>query len=346
MLLELSKDITYKTAFPWMDFITPVTDRHLLAELRGVLIDQLLSKPLPSTLDVLLPDDLTRADDGFSIEYVLLPKEWISKAESKTFTIRRMALWLASKSSADRDAALDASLRFVTVDREEVGSATLLDCLSSELVHGRHTYVVDDGNFYRIDPNFLVDLADEVKGLRESSVALPSYCGGRESEYNSKAAEENPTELILMDVGKRRERLLRLPNESGIELCDLLHRSGALIHVKRKGKSSVYSHLLLQAVNSCRVLRRVPEARQALCMAVDDPDVDASLREAVLERLNAGVRDLEVVFAIVGDWSGQTIADLPLFSRIALVASAQQIEDYGFIPTWKLVSLCNGSATT
>jgi hypothetical protein len=41
-------------------------------------------------------------------------------------------------------------------------------------------------------------------------------------------------------------------------------RSGALVHLKRKGKSSVLSHLFLQAANSCELLRRSARARDEL----------------------------------------------------------------------------------
>ncbi len=180
IVLERSREITYKAEFPWMDFIRPVTDNCLLDVLRGTLIDQMLSKLLPSALDILLPDDLARADDGFAIEYVLLPNESTSEAQSKTFTIRRMALWVASKDPDERVSALHARLRFVTVDREEVGSASLLECLSTELTLDGNTYVVDDGNFYCIDPDFLAAVADDVSRLSESSVVLPCYRGGTE----------------------------------------------------------------------------------------------------------------------------------------------------------------------
>ena len=68
--------------------------------------------------------------------------------------------------------------------------------------------------------------------------------------------ENYPDDFILLD-----RALIELPGEYGVEVSDLVSSSGALIHVKRKGKSSVLSHLFLQAANSCELLRRSPPAR-------------------------------------------------------------------------------------
>ncbi len=335
-VLVRSKELSYRDEFPWMDYIRPVTDNSLVDVLRNRLLEGLLTTPLPASIDVLLPDDLPRSEDGLAIEYVLFPQEWASKGGSKTLTIRRIALWIARKDPSEQLAALNSRLRFLNSDRQELGYASLLECLSGELTWEGATYVTDDGAFYRIDPDFLRAVEEDVGALRESSITLPCYVGGSEPAYNADAARACPRRLMLMHG-----QLLRLPHETGVEACDLIDRSGALVHVKRKGKSSVLSHLLLQAVNSCRLLRRSTEALSQLRNAIAGATVDSTLREAVLTRLDAGVRDLEVVFAFLGDWKDQSVGDLPLFSKVALVGAAQQLEELGYLPMWRLVGLCS-----
>jgi uncharacterized protein (TIGR04141 family) len=132
-----------------------------------------------------------------------------------------------------------------------------------------------------------------------------------------------------------------LPDEHGIEPADLVCSSGALIHVKRKGKSSVLSHLFLQVANSCELLRRSPPAWQQLSQlirerAASDPVI------ASIEAAHAAARnresELEVAFAFLGDWSGKTITSLPLFSRISMVNEARRVSNLGFRPTVALIS--------
>jgi uncharacterized protein (TIGR04141 family) len=115
------------------------------------------------------------------------------------------------------------------------------------------------------------------------------------------------------------------------------------VHVKRKGKSSVLSHLFLQAVNSCDALRWSPEARAQLREMIKahaaSPTLAASALQAV-GRLEGGGHDIEVVFAFLGDWRQRTITSLPLFSRVSLVQAARRIGQLGYQPSVKLVDIC------
>jgi uncharacterized protein (TIGR04141 family) len=117
--------------------------------------------------------------------------------------------------------------------------------------------------------------------------------------------------------------------------------SGALIHVKRKGKSSVLRHLFLQAANSCELLRRSPQAWQQLASLIRERARDDRIVDQVAEaHLAAEQRreEIEVTFAFLGDWKAKTITNLPLFSRISLVSEARRVANLGFRPTVALIS--------
>ena len=117
--------------------------------------------------------------------------------------------------------------------------------------------------------------------------------------------------------------------------------SGALIHVKRKGKSSVLSHLFLQVTNSCELLRRSTPAWQQLSSLIRERAADdtiiASIEAAHAEAQKRG-SELEVTFAFLGDWRGKPITSLPLFSRISMVTEVRRISNLGFKPTVALIS--------
>jgi uncharacterized protein (TIGR04141 family) len=175
-----------------------------------------------------------------------------------------------------------------------------------------------------------------LRGASTTPSASTQQCP--EGTYNQSVGRADPDRFAVLD-----HSLIRLPGETGIEACDLVGASGALVHVKRKGKSSVLSHLFLQAVNSCDALRWSTEAQQQLKEMIKahgaSPALVASSLEA-LARLQRGGHDIEVVFAFLGDWRQRTITSLPLFSRISLVQAARRIGQLGYQASVKLVDIC------
>jgi uncharacterized protein (TIGR04141 family) len=117
--------------------------------------------------------------------------------------------------------------------------------------------------------------------------------------------------------------------------------SGALIHVKREGKSSVLSHLFLQAANSCELLRRSPPTRDQLMALIRERAQNDQIVTAVTSAYTKAAErreEIEVAFAFLGDWRGKTIGNLPLFSRISMVTEARRVPNLGFRPTIALIS--------
>jgi len=90
----------------------------------------------------------------------------------------------------------------------------------------------------------------------------------------------------------------------------------------RVSKSSVLSHLFLQAANSCELLRRSDEARAQLAALIRQRARNERIVASITAAHLAAERQrdqVEVAFAFLGDWHGRTVASLPLFSRISLV---------------------------
>jgi uncharacterized protein (TIGR04141 family) len=345
-LVKLSEELRsrsstdgYKQSFGWVDNITPVDDEPLIELLRQQLVADLLTRPVPSTVDALLPDDLIDVGDDRSIQYVLYPRERQPNACRTTLTVAMLSRLAAGLCDPARpDALLDCELRFLDEARECVGAATILECLCADLTVDGELYVVCDGDFYQVDRTFVQRIDDELSRLPESDLALPCYRGGTEGSYNESVGRADPDRFAVLD-----RSLIQLPDETGIEPCDLVGASGALVHVKRKGKSSVLSHLFLQAVNSCDTLRWSPEAKAQLREMIKargaSPTLVASALQA-LDRLEQGGHDIEVVFAFLGDWRQRTITSLPLFSRVSLVQAARRIGQLGYQPSFKLIDIC------
>jgi uncharacterized protein (TIGR04141 family) len=345
-LVKLSEELRsrsstdgYKQAFGWVDNITPVDDESLIELLRPRLVTDLFTEPVPPTVDALLPDDLIDVGDDRSIQYVLYPRERQHSACRTTLTVAMLSqLAAVLRDPAQPSALLDCELRFLDEAREFVGAATILECLCADLAVDGEQYVVCDGDFYQVDRTFVQRIDEELRRLPQSGLALPCYRGGTEGAYNQGAGRAEPDRFAVLD-----RSLIRLPDETGIEACDLVSASGALVHVKRKGKSSVLSHLFLQAVNSCDALRWSPEAQAQLREMIKAHGTSPALVSSVLQafdRLERGGHDIEVVFAFLGDWRRRTITSLPLFSRVSLVQAARRIGQLGYRASVKLVDIC------
>ena len=322
----------YHAAFAWVDNIVPVSDQLVVAKLRQALADTIRATPNSPNVDVLLPDDFTSRDDERSVSYILLPHEQKRGACRTTLT---MPIIEALIIKATADEGLDADLRFLDHAYAPLGPATVLECLTAELELDREHYILHDGDFYRVVPAFIEGIDAAIDRIPISAIVLPPYRGGREDTYNKDAGKAMPSEVVVLD-----RELIRLPGEAGIEACDLIHKNGALIHVKRKGRSSVFSHLCFQASNSCRVLRSSSEARSQVTDMARTKATDPKLFQAVAATI-AGLSKYgaacEVTFAILGDWRDRTVRNLPLFSRISLVETTQAIESMGFQPTIALI---------
>jgi len=345
-LVKLSEEVRsrsstnrYKDAFGWVDNITPVDDEPLVDLLRQRLVTDLLADPVPHTVDVLLPDDLLDVGDERSIQYILYPHERRDSACRITLTIAMLSqLVTRSHHLARPSDALEMELRFLDEAREPVGTATILECLCADLTVDHEQYVAYDGDFYRVDRAFVQAIDNQLGGLPESDLALPCYRGQTEGGYNLSVGQAHPERFAVLD-----RSLIWLPGETGIEACDLVAASGALVHVKRKGKSSVLSHLFLQAVNSCDALRHSAEAREQLRVMLKQRSASQALATSALEALTRLERrgdDLEVVFAFLGDWRQRTVTSLPLFSKVSLVQAARRIGQLGYRASVELVGAC------
>jgi uncharacterized protein (TIGR04141 family) len=186
-----------------------------------------------------------------------------------------------------------------------------------------------------VERSFVERIDDELGRLPTSNIRFPPYKGETEPQYTDKIRDDHKREFVVLD-----RALVHVEGEAGIEASDLVSESGALVHLKRKGKSSVLSHLFLQAANSCELLRRSPEARGLLDKLVREKSectvLTDSIRRAHTEKL-AG-NGLEVAFAFLGHWRGRAITSLPLFSRISLVQESRRVSGLGFHPSIALIS--------
>jgi uncharacterized protein (TIGR04141 family) len=336
VLVELGSAGTYQSAFPWIDNIRLVTQEPIVDKLYELLMSKLLDRPIPPTVDALLPDDLIDTFDERAIRFVLFPRERARLACRVNLTIDTIAeLAGARRGQGSPRSVLDAPLRFLDDAKELVGKARLIECLCADLEYEGEQYLAYDGDFYRVERAFVQRIDNELAQLPHTNICFPPYNGETEPAYIECIKNRHIDEFVVLD-----RELIQLEGETGIEASDLVARSGALVHLKRKGKSSVLSHLFLQAANSCELLRRSETARDELGKLVEAMGRSRSLIDDI-RRVHAqrlGGEGLEIIFGFLGDWTGRTILNLPLFSRISLVQESRRVAGLGYCPSVALIS--------
>jgi uncharacterized protein (TIGR04141 family) len=140
--------------------------------------------------------------------------------------------------SDDPRGALDDELRFLDESETCIGVATILECVSANLRIGDEDFIAYDGDFYLVDQGFVNRIDNEVGRVPISATTFPPYRGQPEPAYNSMVKRDYPDDFVELD-----RALITLPGQYGVEASDLVALSGALVHLKRKGKSSTLSHL-------------------------------------------------------------------------------------------------------
>ena len=335
--LERSSATEYKEMFSWIDNIRPVDDPGLIRDLRIQLAEEIMENPDSALVDAILPDDLIETGDDRSIRYILFPRERGIGRGNVTLAMAAISRLLSRMQDDDNKVAgLDADLRFLDESGELIGTATVLECLSATLRRDDVEFIAYDGDFYAVNHSFVSRIDAELSKIPISGLHYPPYSGETEPDYNKAAARDYPDEFVLLD-----RTMIELPDEHGVEAADLVSSTGVLIHVKRKGKSSVLSHLFLQVANSCELLRRSTLAWQQLSSLIRERAADDVIA-ASIEAAHAAAREreseLEVAFAFLGDWRGKTITNLPLFSRISMVNEARRVSNLGFKPTVAMIS--------
>ena len=115
------------------------------------------------------------------------------------------------------------------------------------------------------------------------------------------------------------------------EACDILDIvNQRLIHVKKSSRqSSVLSHFFKQGGNSARILKTIPEARDAMVEKVKRL-TDAATADALKDALGDSLDGWAIEFHIVDAPRKDGEFMIPFFSRITLRDEARMLKGMAF----------------
>jgi uncharacterized protein (TIGR04141 family) len=317
-LLREYKRTSYRGNYPWIDNVEEVTD--------------------PSTVEGYEAAAAVKLGERRFAEFDLFPPELVSGeiVQFRTYPTLGGLIVVEPDPSLLRHAiptevigaeAAAALRRYklvgVDVDGQEVDRWSFWDCLHHEVRQARDTLVLDNGQWYRIQRDFVQGVERFVNGLGPSDLELPAALRTEdEGQYNTRAATERS--MALMD-----KQLVRLPGLSPIEACDLFSRTGHVVHVKRrKGGSGPLSHLFAQALVASESLLEEPEFRSQLRDKLNA--IDAAIGALITEPPDAA--SLPVVLGLItkSSTAGFPARDLPFFSKVALRQLVKRLRAMNF----------------
>lgn len=298
--------------FGWIDNLKIVRSRAVVEQLDELLVAALKAKD--QTIQMLCPDTFSReairgflhhgekseADKHAELEF----EEWQAAfgRELKKLTVEK----LRERKIATYDG-----------DGAKLSDIPDRDCFVFETDYNGAKFILSNGEWFEVATNFDAEITDYVNQISRQSVTLPHF--DKTWKYEDRYVAEAAKSPDLMSMHKKTCMIGGTP----IEPCDLLHRSGALVHVKRWSQSATFSHLLAQGAISAESLLRYAEFRDHVAKS-------AIRHQDEIKRLfptDAFVTsNLSVVLALVRE----TSKPLPFFSRLNLMREGQRIERLGY----------------
>ena len=197
---------------------------------------------------------------------------------------------------------------------------SIYKCIYAEVELDSQKYILNNGSWFRVDTNFVQKTNENFDKIPTSDLELPEYCGEGEGKYNESVAAADAERFTLLD----NKKIMHGGGQGQVEVCDLLSIDRQLIHVKRYGRSNVFSHLFAQGYVSGRLLQ-----------------LDAEFRKKVREKLSpsfAKLIDVEnrpadgqytIIYAVISESKKEKL-HLPFFSRVNLNNVEKTLRGFGY----------------
>jgi uncharacterized protein (TIGR04141 family) len=316
---EVHDRTDYQARFAFLDRIRPISDEEEVGRLEALVVEALKAGEVDQ-LDLAPPEIIDwSVVDGFRFHL------------DRDFTRPEMRLQDYLRTLGDeRLAALDVGyLRshhaLATSAGELSARWPLWRCLTGELEIDGATYVLDEGDFFAIDRDYVQQVDAEVRAIATANLELPTAARTDwEDAYNIAATNHAPGRLLL-----DRKTVITPDSTTPIEVCDILTTGKQLVHVKRHLGSSDLSHLFSQGFVSADLLQMSPQFRQVVKEKIEE--LDSSGAFGFIDGSPIIPSEYEVVYVIVAAWRGRTLAEgLPFFSKVNLVRTVTDLAGRGF----------------
>lgn len=323
---KVSRRKDYQAKFAWIDNIQPVSDPPLKEKIEGEIIRRLVSRELDG-IDLASPEILNWGSvSGFRYHF-----DRKGVGGGVRHPDMRIADYLrgldhsGQLSSIDVDYLRRSSVYVCDLNGEVSGRWPVWRCLVVEVEFDGETFILDEGELFRVNADYLTNLDRFLESIPTASCTLPTTTVIESEDAYNKGAAKTEGHLLL-----DKQNVITVPGKTTpIEVCDLLSTERHLIHVKRHLSSSTLSHLFAQGLVSAELLQTSPAFREAVQAKVT---ATAKGRALFAPLFVGGVQpsDWKVVYAVAAEWHGAGLERLPFFSKVNLREAYNNLTARGF----------------
>lgn len=322
----------YKTRFPWYGKIAPVKDPIKTADLDNRMIGIFNEWNEESHLHLSPPEIIDYqviSKFQYAGQYVRDNRRK-GEGEFDGLCVQDFLSRMENTDALSLNVLKETTVKIGSDDTDRFFSKwSLYQCIVCEVSDDNSIlHILLNGEWYAIDKNFSDNVQERFDGIQEASFVLPPFDDAIDTEtkgkklclsegaYNARVAGIG-TNYILCD-----KKNIHFTGEKGaVEFCDLFSVNKAIIHVKMRNSSSTLSHLFMQGYVSAETFRNSEEFRQKIRAAMPLTTTDDRVPETTPD-----CSEYTVVFGFIQHKQKY----LPFFSKIAINAARQMIENMGY----------------
>lgn len=311
-LLVAYRSDKYKNGpFSWIDHIGQIRDPKLIEELDNQLIESINRREIEK-IWMSVPEiiDWNRVV-GFRYS--------MGRRAPRVYDVRVLDFLETLKDrKVTQEKLMQRKIYCVDADDNPVLDRPAYYYLYAEVERNNEVCLLNDGKWYQVERHYADTINQRFDAIIRYDKQLPSYNEESEGAYNSRVANDDPAQYVLMDTD-----LAYVPGAaSGVEICDLYRNDREFIHVKRYGGSSVLSHLFNQGLVSGELFRMDAEYRN---IVNDKLPEDRKIGDPTKSPLPGEYR---VVYAVISE--SKEPLSVPFFSKISLKNCVSRLEAMGF----------------
>lgn len=303
----------YKKSFGWVDNFRAVKDIVLTEFLDEQLLPVLRKQSGKNICWLAEPEII----DWEASAYYVLEKKGKSTSYYPELRLRKLIDVLESKEKNFSIAAVkNHNITVVDDNFNPLKTWSAFNCIYAEVYYKEDLYILQNGNWYKVETDFVSTVQKSIDLIPEYAHALPNYDHNGEGDYNEFVSRDN--DYILMD----KKNIVHGGGRSSIEYCDLIRGNHDLIHVKRGTGSSNLSHLFAQGEVSAELLSTDAKFRSLLNDKLPKEHRLPNIQE------RPDTRKYTIVYAIVSEKTGKL--ELPFFSKVRLKNAHKHLKMLGY----------------
>jgi uncharacterized protein (TIGR04141 family) len=312
----------YRARFSWIDDVQPVNDPDLVRKLTATVIEQIRSDSLDEL--ELAPPEIVNWEQVAVFRFHTDGHQNTKHRQLRLGDYRRSLDRTDQLEDLNLPRLRHGVIKALDGNGDAIHQWPVWNAVVGTIQHGGSTYILENGEFFTVAPDFLAGLDEFIDRLPVGATALPACALGlHEKDYNRTAAET--TASLLLD----RDTIIVPGKTTAIEISDLLTTGRELVHVKREFGSRDLSHLFSQGTTSAELIHDDEAFRGQVQKKVTELSGDNSF--AFFDEKGIVPSSFTVTFAVIGDWKSQTVAErLSFFSKVNLRRAVTDLRRRGY----------------